>query len=79
MPIDAVAGGVRIFSPGAVCVPELGAASEPTGARGWAYRRYRGGLSPADRLPSVGLIEIGPEGLTTRRLMLERPFAVMRR
>ena len=79
MPIDTVMDGVRVFSPGAVYVPELGAASEPRGVRGWAYRRYRGGLSPAARLPGVGLIETGPEGLTTRRLMLERPFALTRR
>jgi len=79
MPIDAVIDGVRLFSPGAVYVPELGAASEPRGPRGWAYRRYRRELAPAARLPALGLIEIGPEGLSTRRLMLERPFAVMRR
>ena len=79
MPIDTVIDGVRVFSPGAVYVPELGGMSEPTGARGWAYRRYRGDLSPAARLPAVGLIEIGPEGLTTHRLVLERPFTVTRR
>lgn len=79
MPIDTVIDGVRLYSPGAVYVPELGGASEPRGPRGWAYRRYRRELSPAARLPAVGLIEIGPEGLTTRRLMLERPIAVMGR
>jgi putative phosphoesterase len=78
-PIDTEIDGVRLFSPGAVYVPELGAASEPRGARGWAYRRYRGGLAPADRLPSIGVIEIGPDGLTTRRVLLEHPIAVMRR
>lgn len=79
MPIDTVIGGVRLFSPGAVYVPELGAESEPGGPRGWAYRRYRRELPPDARRPAVGLIEVGPAGLATRRVVLERPFAVTRR
>ena len=79
MSMDLVVDGVRLFSPGAVYVPEMTTFLEGRRTSAWAHRRYRRGLSDADRRPAIGLIEWGPTGLVTRRVVLERPIAVMRR
>jgi putative phosphoesterase len=77
---DHVVDGVRHFSPGAVFVNEMLDGRVPTsGPDAWAYRRYRKHIDDADRLPAVGFVEAGPGGLTTRRVVLERPIAVQRR
>ncbi len=77
---DHVVDGVRHFSPGAVFVNEmLHGRVRQRGLIGWAYGRYRRGIDDADRLPAVGIVEAGPDGLTARRVLLERPIAVQRR
>jgi hypothetical protein len=77
---DHVVDGVRHFSPGAVFVNEMLEGRVPTrGPIPWAYRRYRGRIDDADRLPAIGFVEAGPERLTARRVLLERPIAVQRR
>ena len=77
---DHIVDGVRHFSPGAVFVNEMLSGRVPThGPIPWAYRRYRKHIDDADRLPAIGFVEAGPDGLTTRRVMLERPIAVQRR
>ena len=78
MPLDQEVDGVRLFSPGAVHVPEQ-IPREGGGLSGWAYRRYRGGLSDDDRRAAIGFIELGPTGLTTRRVVLRRPIVATRR
>jgi hypothetical protein len=73
-PINRRAGGVLLFSPGAVYVPEGDPDYEWGGLRARAYRRYRGGLPPEARRPSVGLIEAGPGALRARIVPLLRPI-----
>lgn len=76
---DQVVDGVRHFSPGAVFVNEMlrGRILE-RGPVPWAYRRYRRGVDAADRLPAVGFVTAGPDGLRTERVVLERPIPVQR-
>lgn len=77
---DHVVDGVRHFSPGAVFVNELLDGRVPThGPVPWAYRRYRRHIDDGDRLPAIGFVEAGPDGLSARRVVLERPIAVRRR
>ncbi len=77
---DQVVDGVRHFSPGAVFVNELLDGRVPArGPDAWAYRRYRKRIDDADRLPAIGFVEAGPDGLTARRVVLERPIPVQRR
>jgi len=77
---DHLVDGVRHFSPGAVFVNEMLEGRVPTrGAIAWAYRRYRRHIDDGDRLPAIGLVDAGPEGLAARRVVLERPIAVQRR
>jgi uncharacterized protein len=74
MPIHRVVRGVLHFSPGAVYVPESDPRYDWSGPRGRGYRRFRSGLPPAARAPSVGLIEIDHAGLRARAVRLERPI-----
>jgi hypothetical protein len=76
---DHVVDGVRHFSPGAVFVNEMYDRMAPRDLVSWAYRRYRGRIAEHDRLPAIGFVEAGPEGLAARRVVLERPIAVQRR
>lgn len=70
MPVDAQVGGTRVFSPGAVYIPEERDASERTGIKGRAYLRFREGMSPEERASSVGIIEVGPGGVHAQRVLL---------
>lgn len=70
MPVDTRVGGTRVFSPGAVYIPEERDASERTGIKGRAYLRFREGMTDDDRASSVGIIEVGPRGLEARRVLL---------
>ncbi len=70
MPVDTEVRGTRIFSPGAVYIPEERDASERTGVRGRAYLRFREGMTPDERASSVGIVEVGPDGLRTERILL---------
>jgi len=72
MPVDTEVRGTRVFSPGAVYIPEERDVSERTGLKGRAYLRFRRGLTPDDRASAVGLIEVGPEGMRARRVLLYR-------
>jgi uncharacterized protein len=70
MPVDTDVRGTRIFSPGAVYIPEERDASERTGVRGRAYLRFREGMTPDERASSVGIVEVGSDGLRTERILL---------
>ena len=70
MPVDTAVRGTHVFSPGAVYIPEERDVSERTGLKGRAYLRFRRGLTPDDRASAVGLIEVGPEGIRARRVLL---------
>jgi putative phosphoesterase len=73
LPLHRMVGGVLVFSPGAVYVPEDDPGYDWSGLGGRAYRRFRAALPPAARVPSVGLIEVGAEGLRAEALPLGRP------
>lgn len=70
MPVDTVVGGTRVFSPGAVYIPEERDASERTGVKGRAYMRFRAGMTDDERAAAVGIVEVGPDGLRARRVLL---------
>ncbi len=70
MPAYAEVRGTRIFSPGAVYIPEERDAGERTGVRGRAYMRFRHGLTDEERASSVGIVEIGPAGMRIERVLL---------
>lgn len=70
MPVDTQVGVTRVFSPGAVYIPEERDASERTGITGRAYLRFREGMTPDERASSVGIIEVGPHGMRMQRVLL---------
>jgi len=70
MPVDTEVRGTRVFSPGAVYIPEERDASERTGVKGRAYLRFREGMTPDERAAAVGIVHVGPDGLRTERIML---------
>lgn len=70
MPVDAQVRGTRVFSPGAVYIPEERDASERTGVKGRAYLRFRSTMTDDERASSVGIVEVGPQGMTARRILL---------
>ena len=70
MPVDTRVGGTRVFSPGAVYIPEERDASERTGIKGRAYLRFREGMEPDERAAAVGIIEVGPDGMRAHRVLL---------
>jgi uncharacterized protein len=70
MPVDREVRGTRVFSPGAVYIPEERDAGERTGVRGRAYLRFREGLSDSDRASAVGIVEVGPAGISVERILL---------
>ena len=74
MPIHRMVGGVLLFSPGAVFVPELDPGYSWSGLRARGYRRFRDRLPPAARAPGVGVLEVGPEGVSARTIVLRRPI-----
>lgn len=71
LPVDTEVAGTRFFSPGAVYIPEERENSEKTGLRGRAYLRFRRSLTSEDRRSAVGIVEVGPGGMTCRRVVLE--------
>lgn len=73
IPVDTRVRGTRVFSPGAVYIPEEREVSEKTGIKGRAYMRFRDGMSDDERRSAVGMVCIGPDGLTCDRIMLPRP------
>ncbi len=70
MPIDTEVRGTRVFSPGAVYIPEERDGSERTGAKGRAYMRFRAALPPDERAAAVGIVEVGPGGMHVHRVLL---------
>ena len=74
MPMRRRVGGVLMFSPGAVFVPEADPAYDWSGARGRGYRRFRERLAPEARVPAIGLIEVAGQAVSARRIPLERPI-----
>lgn len=65
-----VLGGVLVFSPGAVYLPERDPGyGDGLGAR--AYLRFRRRQDPGLLVPSVGMIEAGPTRLVARVLPLD--------
>lgn len=70
MPVDTEVGGVRVFSPGAVYIPEERDASERTGLKGRAYMRFRSTMTDDERASAVGIVEVGADGTTARRVLL---------
>lgn len=70
MPVDTEVRGTRIFSPGAVYIPEERDAGERTGVKGRAYLRFRETLTDDDRASAVGVVEVGPGGMSVRRILL---------
>lgn len=72
MPIHRMMGGVLVFSPGAVFVPEADPHYDWSGVRGWALRRFRDSLDAAAREPAVGLIDVRGRDVRGRRIPLER-------
>lgn len=77
--IDTQVDGVRVFSPGALYVPELRRPGQMRPWTAWLYGRYRGALSEEERRPAIGIIEVAPDGLTARRIALEEPIVPLRR
>ena len=73
IPVDTRVRGTRVFSPGAVYIPEERTISEKHGMKGRAYMRFRSHMSYDDRRSAVGLVRVGPEGLTCERVVLPRP------
>ena len=74
MPIHTVVRGTLVFSPGAVYVPEHDPGFDWSGARGRGYRRFRERLPEDARVPAVGVLEVGPHGVTAERIPLRRPI-----
>lgn len=70
MPVDTRVRGTRVFSPGAVYIPEERDASERTGVKGRAYLRFRSTMTDEERASAVGIVEVGPGGMTARRVLL---------
>ncbi len=70
MPVDTRVRGTRVFSPGAVYIPEERDASERTGVKGRAYLRFRSTMTDDERASAVGIVDVGPGGLVTRRVLL---------
>ncbi len=75
IPVDTEVRGTRVFSPGAVYMPEDRETSEKTGIKVRAYMRFRDGLTPDERRPAVGMVTVGRVGLTCVRIVL--PGSVM--
>ncbi len=73
MPVHTEVRGTRVFSPGAVYIPEVREMSEKTGIKGRAYMRFRESLAPDERLPAVGMVQVGPDGLSCERIILPMP------
>ena len=73
IPVDTEVRGTRVFSPGAVYIPEERTISEKHGMKGRAYMRFRSHMSDDARRSAVGLVRVGPEGLTCERVVLPRP------
>ena len=70
LPDCRVLGGVLFVTPGAVYLPERDPGyGDGLGAR--AYLRFRRRQDPALRVPSVGMIEAGPDRLVARVLPLD--------
>jgi putative phosphoesterase len=74
IPVDTEVRGTRIFSPGAVYIPEERPMSEKSGIKGRAYMRFRAGMDEHDRRSAVGMVHIGPDGLSCHRIVLPRPI-----
>ena len=74
MPVHRMVGGVLLYSPGAVFVPELDPGYSWSGLRARGYRRFRDRLPPAARAPGVGVLDVGPEGVCARTIVLRRPI-----
>lgn len=70
MPVDTLVGGTRVFSPGAVYIPEERDAGERTGIKGRAYLRFREGMTEEDRAAAVGIVLVGPHGVAAERILL---------
>lgn len=70
VPVDTEVRGTRVFSPGAVYVPEDRDLGDGMGVRRRVLMRFRGSLDPDARAASVGIVEVGPDGLTTHRIIL---------
>ena len=73
IPVDTQVRGTRVFSPGAVYIPEERPISEKSGIKGRAYMRFRSHMDAEERRSAVGLVHVGPEGLTCERVVLPRP------
>ena len=73
IPVDTEVRGTRVFSPGAVYIPEERPISEKSGIKGRAYMRFRAGMDEHDRRSAVGMVRIGPGGLSCDRIVLPRP------
>ncbi len=71
MPIHRMVGGVLLFSPGAVFIPERHTDYDWSGLRSGAYRRFRMGLDPEAHVPAVGVIDIRHGQVRARRIRLE--------
>ncbi len=74
LPRHEVVDRTLIFSPGAGFTPEHEPSVPWVGAAGRATERFRRRLPAAQRRAAVGVIEIGPDGLEARRLLLSRPL-----
>ncbi len=74
LPIHRRVGGVLLFSPGAVFVPESDPYYDWAGLRGRGYRRFRERLPAEARQPAVGILEIAGSDVRARRIPLERPI-----
>lgn len=74
LPRNEVVGRTLIFSPGAGFTPEHDPPVPWVGAAGRATGRFRRRLPAAELRAAVGVLEIGPDGLEARRLVLSRPL-----
>ena len=71
LPICRRVDGVLCFSPGAIDLPERRAGLEAQGPAARAYLRFRRGLG--ETLPSIGLLEIGRDGIRPRIVAVGTP------
>jgi uncharacterized protein len=74
LPVATRQDGILFFSPGAVYQPELDPAFAWGGAERRAYRAARRRLPAAARRPTLGVLELGENGIVPRVLRLRRPL-----
>ncbi len=82
VPVHRYVDRTLVFSPGSVYTSAADTEFRPNDPLQWATEWFRGRLPESTRSPAVGIIEVGPEGVSARRVLLRqpiRPFVAERR